>query len=708
MTSKLRAKARRALHHFLRYIASHCLSLCWGTYILGILWLLLHPAITITTGELKCRGTYISENALLIDLMEARASQEEAHIAHLFHKELLELPNLSRTGCRNNCSHVVDWIGTKLRSLDRVEAYTHVYQTDELSNTRTNVYGLLRASPLADGKESIVLVTHYRNVGADSGDYSSLSLGLALLKYLAKAKWLAKDVILLVADDGDMDGKEGFSPGTEAWLQAYHVDPVESGVHGTLPMRAGVIRAAINLETLTNSRLVNSVGIYTAGMHGQLPNLDLVNTAVRALRRHHIPTLLNRADTEHDLQKKGFVSTTLEYVSSVCEKYTPLELRESVRKYLINLRGMLYFMTTLATGPSGPHANFISYNIDSITLSLTQRSTLKDRSLSTRDVLRSIEMVVRAMSNLEEKLHQSFFLYVLPTTLTFVSVGEYIYAVLLVSSPAMVHILYLATRTNGMRVAFALTIFLMVEALCVLLICAVCKYFATPIGSLHTFSYIEKPATGWFILASVISMAQVLVLLVGMPALRSITSFSGCVDVYDWKKRVTTFEALQRQKSAQDATSDSKKTCEIVDTKASVDIAPLDSGWRAIKFITMVVLVFAHCIMGIINYPMALFGAIPMAQFARVVPIHTTTKLKNISNGFWLFISSPLVLLILLIYSRQDAIAALFYVVDSFAQRINLLTLMYTLCIYVPVHTLSLVIWLFPTPVLLDQKLKLE
>lgn len=48
-----------------------------------------------------------------------------------------------------------------------------------------------------------MLVTHYRNVGADSGDYSGLTLGLALLKYLARAKWLAKDVILLAAD-GEM------------------------------------------------------------------------------------------------------------------------------------------------------------------------------------------------------------------------------------------------------------------------------------------------------------------------------------------------------------------------------------------------------------------------------------------------------------------------------------------------------------------------
>ncbi|KAF1786506.1 hypothetical protein GQ600_26613 [Phytophthora cactorum] len=44
-----RPKARRALLVF-AVRGSRCLSLCWGTYVLGLIWLLLHPAITVTTG----------------------------------------------------------------------------------------------------------------------------------------------------------------------------------------------------------------------------------------------------------------------------------------------------------------------------------------------------------------------------------------------------------------------------------------------------------------------------------------------------------------------------------------------------------------------------------------------------------------------------------------------------------------------------------
>lgn len=94
----------------------------------------------------------MSENALLIDLMEARASHQEAHSTRGLHRKLLELPELPSSGCGDNCSTVVDWIDTQLRDLDRVEAYSQVFQTDVAVAPRTNVYGILRASPLADGK----------------------------------------------------------------------------------------------------------------------------------------------------------------------------------------------------------------------------------------------------------------------------------------------------------------------------------------------------------------------------------------------------------------------------------------------------------------------------------------------------------------------------------------------------------------------------
>ncbi|KAF1786505.1 GPI transamidase component Gaa1 [Phytophthora cactorum] len=588
--------------------------------------------------------------------MEARASRHGSSFGS-------GLPDLPPSGCGTTAR--MSWTGsTRSCAVWTVLRPKPSFKTDEMSTPRTNVYGILRASPLADGKVCCGYVGLPGYNTDDSGENSGLSLGLALLKYLSRAKWLAKDVILLAADDGYLDGSDEYAPGTEAWLQAYHLDPIESGLQGGLSMRAGVIRAAVNLETLYDSRHVDSVGIYTAGMNGQLPNLDLVNTAVRAFRQHQIPTILDRADVQQDGEHKSYVSRALEFVSSLSEEYTPPEFKERARNYLTNLKGMLHFMTTLATGPSGPHANFISYNIDSITLSLTKSQTSGGRPLASRDVLRSIEMVVRALSNLEEKLHHGR-VHLRRTSGNFA--GDRAFAV--------------PGESNYRDACCALfTVFLVVETLCVLLLVGISKNFATPTALLQTFSSSNTSATRWFGLAIAISVTQALTILVVMPTLRSVAGFSGCVEIYDWRKKVTTYEAEEQSKLLQESTKATEKT--VVDTKpdANNDIPKLDSGWRAIKFFTMAVIVYAHCIMGILNYPMALFCAIPMAHFARVVPFGTATLPKNVWNGLWLFLSSPLVLLILLNWSlsvRRYLLAWLYdcHHADLVAFRVNLLAL---------------------------------
>jgi len=198
-------------------------------------------------------------------------------------------------------------------------------------------------------------------------------------------------------------------------------------------------------------------------------------------------------------------------------------------------------------------------------------------------------MVVRALSNLEEKLHQSFFLYVLPSASTFVSVGEYFYTVALAISPAIAHMLYLASQTSGMRVAFGMAVFVGVEALCVLLLVGVCS--ATPTESLQNFGGAPQPATRWWSLAIAISVAQALAVVAMMPALRSITGFSGCVEIHDWKKKVATYEAEQQAKLAQEENGEGEAVAQ-VKPSASQSTPQLDSGWRSVKCLTMAVLVY--------------------------------------------------------------------------------------------------------------------
>lgn len=454
-----------------------------------------------------------------------------------------------------------------------------------------------------------MLVTHYRNVGAGSGEYSGVALGLALLQSLVDAKWLAKDIILLFADDGPLDGSDGFASGTEAWLQAYHLDPLQLGTHqqSELPMRAGVIRAAVNIETFVHASNANAMGVFTAGINGQLPNLDLVNTAVMALRGEHIAVALDRCagedpfsllsqegKDEHHQRKSAssnchndVLSHAHAWLKTAIEAYVPVEYKHEAREYLKNLQGMLRFMKTLASGPAGAHAHFISYNIDSITLStLASRESSSPSALSLRATLRAIEKVVRALSNLEEKLHQSFFLYVLPNTQHFVSVGEYYYVVALAVSPAIAQMAALASKTVGMRLAFSLAALLLVELLAFAVLAAATTLFSSTSSSAST--------TKWWGFLFAVTALQALFVAVILPILRGISVISGCAERRDWRVRVRVYEEHTKVNDKKNLTSTKpvRRTSQAELAEMIAAIPEQGSGWRGIKFIVMILLVY--------------------------------------------------------------------------------------------------------------------
>ncbi|DBA00424.1 TPA: hypothetical protein N0F65_012955 [Lagenidium giganteum] len=642
--------------------------------------------------ELKCRGTYLSENALLIDSMEARAWTEEAQQARSYHQSFMQIPALSRQGCGNdNCTNVVAWLTHQLQRLDRVEAYQQRFEDpDEPGRMRTNVYGVLRAAPLADGKESIVLVAHYTNVGTAHAhqEYSSVSLGLALLRFLGEARWLAKDVVLLLADDGLWDGTDGHAPGTNAWLRAYHMDPLLHDDIESLPMRAGVIRAALNIETLGDLGSANAVGLFGAGSNGQLPNLDLINTAVEALEEERIPALLDRCDALPVHEVSDWCDDSLaaniqrahKVASSVLADH---DRRHAVNRYLDNLGGMLRFMKQLATGPSGPHASFISYNIDSITLAAVRSRRHGDAAMDLRSFTRVIELVTRAMSNLEEKLHQSFFFYVLPTTRTFVSVGEYYYTVVLAISPAIAHLLYLGSRTIGMNLAFGMSLAIVAEVVGALQLVLISRM-------------ISSTTAHWFGFALLMMVTELIVVLVIAPTLRTSPLLAGCAERRAWRLRILEYE-LKSQRDQASANEDSGATAAVSTTTAVDEIPEQDVGWRAIKFCVMGVLVYTHCILGVLNYPFALSCAVPMALFALIAPAAISSRTKNAFSALWLAMTSPMALVALtFLLSPQDFPQSARFLVQAYARSLNLLALPYLCCVYLPAHILSTAVWLSP------------
>lgn len=395
----------------------------------------------------------------------------------------------------------------------------------------------------------------------------------------------ALKLIPLLSEDGALDGSDGLASGTEAWLRGYHIDPfaLSTGAQASLPMRAGVIRAAINLESLDDSASVDTVGIFTAGMNGQLPNLDLVNSAVRTLRTENIRTVLDRADRD---DRRDVIHTVKSWLQQQVESHAPRDYAHKLYEYLNNLGGMLRFMKAMATGSSGPHANFIRYNIDSITMSFMHSDT-GARPVALRSLLRSLELLVRSMSNLEEKLHQSFFLYVLPNINTFVSVGEYYYVVALAMAPAMAQLVYLASRTMGMRLAFGIACLLAVESVSVGILVLI-DSAALPSRS----RLMKQPASLWSLVA-VLSAVQLALVAVVVPLLQSSPMLTGCTNARDWRIQVLQYEELHKEK----VEDDSKAPACDQDQQPVANVPGRDMSRRSLKFIASIVLVYVTMVL---------------------------------------------------------------------------------------------------------------
>ena len=143
-----------------------------------------------------------------------------------------------------------------------------------------------------------------------------------------------------------------------------------------------------------------SVHIVYDGVNGQLPNLDLFNTAVSvASGQHGIGSTLQRMWKHND------------------------DYRD---RLLTIFRGMV--IQGLGHG-TGPHSCFIPFHVDAITLTTVGDGVQDDMALG-----RVVESLFRSLNNLMEHFHQSFFLYLLMHTGRFVSIGTYLPSAMLVAA----------------------------------------------------------------------------------------------------------------------------------------------------------------------------------------------------------------------------------------------------------------------------------
>jgi glycosylphosphatidylinositol transamidase len=165
-----------------------------------------------------------------------------------------------------------------------------------------------------------------------------------------------------------------------------------------LPLKSGALQGAVAIE-YPFDHTFESLHIVYDGVNGQLPNLDLFNTAVSiASGQMGIGAHLQEMWTHDDGYRMRLQTM---------------------------LRGMVKQSLGLATGV---HSSFMPYHIDAITLQTKGRGWQDEMALG-----RTVESICRSLNNLLEHLHQSFFFYLLMQANRFVSIGTYMPSAMLVA-----------------------------------------------------------------------------------------------------------------------------------------------------------------------------------------------------------------------------------------------------------------------------------
>lgn len=158
----------------------------------------------------------------------------------------------------------------------------------------------------------------------------------------------------------------------------------------------------------------NSLHIVYDGVNGQLPNLDLFNTAVAIAS--------GQMGIGADLQ----------------------EMWDHQDTYEARLQTIMRGMAKQGLGyATGAHSSFMPYHIDAITLQPKGQGWEDEMALG-----RTIESLCRSLNNLLEHLHQSFFFYLLMDSQRFVSIGTYLPSAMLIAGNFTIMAIALWMRTG--------------------------------------------------------------------------------------------------------------------------------------------------------------------------------------------------------------------------------------------------------------------
>lgn len=248
---------------------------------------------------------------------------------------------------------------------------------NEQGEVKTTLYAIYHV-PKGDDTEAMVLVAPWFTEEREL-NINGVAITMGLGKYLHRLSIWAKNVILVFPDTPHEDLRH--------WVDAYHTKLDHTG---------GSLEAAIILEHASTKDHMSHIEVDYAGVNGQLPNLDLVNTAI--LVAHHEGFKVSVNHTPHaqlwseDVYTRmgSLFSGIVDLAAAGSAKWTAAQSFSGWNVQTITIRGV---------GEEGPDVTVLG---------------------------RVVESTFRAVNNLLEKFHQSFFFYLMLSPRFFVSIASYL------------------------------------------------------------------------------------------------------------------------------------------------------------------------------------------------------------------------------------------------------------------------------------------
>ncbi|CAK5265049.1 unnamed protein product [Mycena citricolor] len=370
-------------------------------FVAGYLWMLVLPSPRLG------RYTYIDENALQPNSVNTHWNWGDVATADRYLEQLERLRDGNATTRRRAAFLRDEFI--KLGIPASTQNYAFHSHSGVVNGT--NAYAVLSA-PRTSGTEAMVVSASWiSRVGEETGTLNlrGVATVLALAHFLKQYSLWAKDFVFIIND--------GYLDGMQAWLNAYHGSSQSNLQSDNLELTSGVIWTALNIDYPGHS--FSHLGIFHEGINGRLPNQDLLNSFQQIARwTGGVPVVVyDQVDTPVELP--GWVPQVIQG-----ELGTYLQRAKTVGRHIVhqaNGRG------------SGVHGLFHQFRIDALTIF----GVPAQGPHGFHAIGRVLESTLRTTNNLLERLHASFFFYILTTSDWFLKIGSFLPSAVLISVSMM-------------------------------------------------------------------------------------------------------------------------------------------------------------------------------------------------------------------------------------------------------------------------------